>query len=162
MDTISSVREQNVCLCLTTSNTLGLTPVLSNSGFLAVTWFLCSGERERWRGQCSHWRQLCSDCWHRITIPQLTQSALSSGRAGGWPGVGWWLAGWSDSCVPATGQSQQSARATSQLSQPTAGRADPAGWAGGTNGLVKTPGGSGAVLVVSCWPDTAARGQPIV
>ena len=57
---------------------------LSNSGLLAVAACLVLGERERWRGQCSHCRQLCSDCWHRSQYPLTLRAQL-------WPG--WRLAG---------------------------------------------------------------------
>ena len=75
-----------------------------------------------------------------VTVGTVRSQYPLTLRAQFWPG--WRLAGLLVGGVPgpATGHSQQSARATSQ---PTKGRADPAGWAGGTNGLIKTPGGSG-------------------
>ena len=106
-----------------------------NSDFLAVG---------RGRGQCSHWRQLCSDCWHRSQYP-LTL------RAQFWPG--WRLAGcWLVVCrvhtVPATGQSQHSPEwHVRHDNQPKCGLTPLAG--GGTNGLGQTRGGS---LSSVSWP----------
>ena len=112
MATISSVRD---LLGLTTSNTVWLTAVLGQrrteqQWLLGSGFVWCSGERggeDNVRTGDSYYVTVGTPSQYRSS-----HSALSSGRAGGWPGVGWWLAGWSDSCVPATGQSQQSARAT--------------------------------------------------
>ena len=88
MATVSSVRE---LLCLTTSNTLGVTAVLGlrrteQQWLLGSGFVWCSGERDgedNVRTGDSYVVTVGTD--HNTR----SHSALSCGRAGGWPGVGW-------------------------------------------------------------------------